>query len=238
MSETNPLRVFVGFDDREAEAYRVAVASLRKRARAPVCVVPLMLGRNEQWGLLARPWRIWRGQMWDIVSDAPQSTQFATSRFLTPHLAQTGWVLFTDCDVVFLGDVYELLELVDPSKAVMVVKHDDYRPVEDVKMDGQAQQRYPRKNWSSVVLWNADHEAHRRLTLNMLNTTPGRDLHAFAWLRDHEIGELPRAWNWLVNVQPRPEAPRLAHFTLGGPWLPHWQSRPYDDIWMEAARES
>lgn len=231
----DPLRVFIGFDDRETAAYRVAVATLRKRARAPVCVIPLMLGRNEQWGLLRRPWQVMHGQMWDLVSNAPQSTQFAASRFLTPHLAQSGFALFVDCDVVFLGDVYELLDYADPTKAVMVVRHEDPRLSEDVKMDGQAQQRYDRKWWSSVVLWNADHEAHRRLTLDVLNTTAGRDLHAFNWLRDHEIGELPAAWNWLVNVQPRPDAPKLAHFTLGGPWLPHWRSRPYDDLWLEEA---
>lgn len=140
-----------------------------------------------------------RGQLYDLPSNAPCSTEFAISRFLVPILCQQGWALFVDCDVVFLGDVAELFALADPSKAVMVVKH---APLVEVgtKMDGQAQVGYTRKNWSSVMLFNCDHPANRRLSLADVNERPGRDLHALYWLHDEEIGALPAAWNWLVNV--------------------------------------
>ncbi len=100
------------------------------------------------------------------------------------------------------------------------------------KMGGVVQTAYPRKNWSSVMLFNCDHPANRRLSLDDVNNRPGRDLHAFYWLHDSEIGELPPAWNWLVNVQPAPESVKIMHMTLGGPWMPNWEPAPHDEIWQ------
>ena len=225
------MKVYIGHDDREAEAYRVAEASLRFHASVPLDVTPLSADSLAAFGLLRRPTDR-RGLIYDIPSNAPCSTDFAISRFLVPHLAQTGWALFVDCDVVFLSDVAELAAIADPSKAVMVVQHNQSGG--GTKMDGQPQLSYPRKNWSSVVLWNCDHPANRRLSLPDVNERPGRDLHAFYWLNDAEIGALPAEWNWLVDVQPRPERPRLAHFTLGGPWLPTWGGGAHDDLWRKA----
>jgi lipopolysaccharide biosynthesis glycosyltransferase len=228
----NPLRVFVGYDPREAEAYRVAESSLRQHASVPVDVMPLDAERLAACGLLRRP-QDRRGYTYDIHSNAPQSTDFAISRFLVPHLAQQGWALFVDCDVAFLADVAELFDQADPDKAVMVVKHQQGGG--GTKMDGQQQTTYPRKNWSSVVLWNCEHPANRRLSLQDVNERPGRDLHAFYWLADSEIGSLSRDWNWLVGVQPKPLFPKLAHYTLGGPFTPGWKGGEHDDLWNSYA---
>jgi hypothetical protein len=100
-------------------------------------------------------------------------------------------------------------------------------------MDGQAQLAYPRKNWSSVVLWNCDHPANRRLSLVDVQERRGFDLHQFYWLADNEIGALPAEWNWLVNVEPQPLAPKIAHFTLGGPFTPGWQGANHDSLWYQ-----
>lgn len=227
-------RVFMGWDRREVLAYRVAERSLRRRASCPVVVTPLKLERNEHWGLIKRPRELREGRLWDAISEAPMSTEFAISRFLVPMLGQDGWVLFCDCDVVFLEDVAELFALADERFAVMCVKH-DYQPAEAVKMDGQAQLAYKRKNWSSVMLFNCGHAGNARLTYTAVNKLPGRNLHGFCWLADHEIGELPPAWNWLVGVQPKPPAPRLAHFTLGGPWFEDWPGAEHDEIWTSEA---
>jgi hypothetical protein len=228
------LRVFIGYDPAEAEAYRVAEASLRRRARIPVDVTPLDAERLAVTGLLRRPTDA-RGGLYDLASEAPMSTRFAISRFLVPMLAQTGWALFLDCDVVVLDDVAELLALADPKMAAQVVKHGP-QAAGGTKMVDKPQAGYWRKNWSSVVLWNCDHPANRRLSLDAVNHWPGRDLHAFRWLHDSEIGALPAGWNWLVGVQPRPEPLRLAHFTLGGPWLPNWTPTAHDEIWLSEAR--
>lgn len=229
------MRVLIGWDDREAKAYEVAAKSAQEHGFE---VTPLYEQRLRYAGLLTRPVdkrpSISRSAAgWDIYSNAPQSTDFAVSRFFVPLLAHSGWVLFTDCDVLFMQDATALERHLDRSKAVMVVKH-CHRPKEAVKMDDQPQTTYPRKNWSSVVAWNCDHAANKRLNLTTLNQWPGRDLHAFGWLNDHEIGELPREWNWLVGVQDKPELPAIAHYTLGGPWLPHWEPREHDELWLAA----
>lgn len=231
------LTVYIGYDPREEQAYRVAAASLRRRASIPVTVHPLRLDRLEAAGLYRRPYGWSGGVMWDYTSQAPCSTEFAISRFLVPIIHQSGPALFVDCDVVFLGDVAELLALADPRYAVQVVQH-QYAPAESTKMDGQPQTTYARKNWSSVMLFNTDHQANRRLRLHEINNAQGLWLHQFGWLRDAEIGALPPEWNWLVGVQPRPPSPRLAHLTLGGPWLQGWQPREHDEIWIDALEDA
>lgn len=229
------MKVYIGYDDREQTAYYVAEKSLRKHSPSAQ-VTALKVDKLASCGLLRRPTDR-RGQIYDLPSNAPCSTDFAISRFLVPMLAQEGWALFADCDVVFMADVAEMFALADPSKAVMVVKHPPLDG-EGMKMDGQAQLAYSRKNWSSVVLFNCDHPANRRLSLQDVNERPGRDLHAFYWLADSEIGELPAEWNWLVNVRPKPDHPKIAHFTLGGPFSPGWDvgSHEHDDLWLEASR--
>ena len=53
---------------------------------------------------------------------------------------------------------------------------------------------------------------------------------------DMLLGRLEPEWNWLVGVQPKPARPKIAHYTLGGPWLPAWEHREHDDIWLAAAQ--
>lgn len=226
------MKVFIGYDAREKLAYDVAVKTLADCST--IVPTPLDSERLASCGLLRRPVDR-RGQMYDLPSNAPCATDFAISRFLTPLLAQTGWALFVDCDVIFLVDPMQLMQYADPSKAVLVVQH---APLESggTKMDGQVQTAYARKNWSSVMLFNCEHPANQRLSLQDVNERPGRDLHRFYWLADSEIGALPPEWNWLVNVEPKPESPKIAHFTEGGPWLPTWKGAPFDELWHEARR--
>lgn len=227
------MKVYIGYDPREHKAAEVAAESMARRMSHPVYPIFLRRDRLQASGMLTRPVDA-RGGLYDLGSGAPQATEFALSRFLVPILAHEGWALFVDCDVLFLDDVWSVLQEADKRYAVQVVKH-TYEPAETTKMDGAVQTTYRRKNWSSVVLWNCDHPANRRLNLQAVNTLPGRDLHAFSWLHDSEIGELSPRWNWLVNVSPPPADPAVAHFTLGGPWLPGWKPAPYDDLWEKEA---
>src|SRR6266567_8880508 len=158
--------VYLGFDEREPEAYAVARKTLLNTSGYPAYSLNARQLRDR--GILWRP-EDRRGGTYDIVSNAPCSTDFAISRFLVPILVQGGWWMFTDCDVVFLRDVKEIAPLLDPRYAVMVVKHDQ-RPAEATKMDSQIQTAYPRKNWSSVMVFNTDHPSHKRITLHDVNT--------------------------------------------------------------------
>src|SRR6185295_5915521 len=137
-------------------------------------------------------------------------------------------------DVLFREDVARLFALADDRMAVQVVQHDHY-PMDRIKMDGQVQTRYYRKNWSSVLLFNCGHPANQALTVELVNTVPGRDLHRFCWLSDDLIGALPATWNVLIGEQ-APGAAAIAHFTLGVPDLPGYETQPYADEWYAAAR--
>lgn len=225
------MRVYLGWDPNETKAYQVAVDSLYKSSM--LISERLEYSRLAAYGLINRQIDK-RGQPYDLQSNAPCSTEFAASRFLVPSLCQSGWALFCDCDMVFMQDVKQMLEYADSSKAVIVVKHNHSGSGE--KMGGLKQTAYSRKNWSSVMLFNCDHPANQRLTLNDISTRPGRDLHRFYWLHDSEIGEMPAKFNWLVNVQDKPKDPVIAHFTLGGPWIKGWTGQDNDDIWLKSAR--
>lgn len=230
------MRVMLGYDPAEDEAYRVARYSIERRSSGPVWVSPIVLSDLQRAGLYNRPTVQKDGQLWDIVSNAPMSTEFAISRFFIPHLVDSDdceWILFADSDIVCHVDIAELFALAKPERAVMCVKHRQLWSSERKKID-RTQTVYPYKNWSSVVLWNVRHPAHEALTLEKLNNTPGRDLHAFDWLEISDIGGLDRKWNWLVDVEPEPASPAISHFTLGGPWLPGWPLRStYDHVWTD-----
>lgn len=223
--------VYIGYDPRESLAYQVAESSLRKRTKE-VNVRPIALHNPDVSSILTRPIERVNGKLWCPISQAPMSVEFAISRFCVPFIHKTGWCLFVDCDVLFLADVEELFQLADERYAVMVVKH-NYRPSSATKMDGQIQTSYDRKLWSSVMLWNCDHPANQNLTLRKLNEWPGRDLHGLRWLDDDLIGELPREWNHLVGIDTPDKWPvKLAHYTLGGPWLTGIKDTFWDRLWL------
>lgn len=227
----------LGYDSAEHDAYAVARFSIERRASRSVRVSPIVLSDLQRARLYYRPTTYRYGQLWDMLSGAPMSTEFAISRFFVPHLVDSDddqWVLFADSDIVCLADIVDLFDHLDPRFAIYCVKH---RPLwsTEAKKCGKEQKIYPFKNWSSVMVWNVKHPAHRTLDISTLNTVPGRDLHAFVWLDHDLIGSLDERWNWLVNVNPEPPDPAICHFTLGGPWLADWPERhtPYDHIWLE-----
>ena len=232
--------VWIGFDSREGLAFAVARETIR-RHDPYIPIKGLVLGKLMEDGLYHRPMEFRTGKensriLWDVISDAPMSTQFAITRFLVPHLAKEGWALFIDCDMLVKANISDLFHLVDNPKndkfAVMCVKH-DYKPTEKTKMDGQVQTVYPRKNWSSVMLFNCDHPSNKKLTLEMINSVPGRDLHRFCWLEDDEIGELDQCWNYLVGHSSSEIKPKIVHFTAGGPWMRGYEGVPFADEWRQ-----
>lgn len=229
-----PMRVFIGFDPREAAAFDVAKESIRSFDRH-IMINGVVLSKLKADGLYTRPTRRRLGKLWDEISGAHMSTEFAISRFLVPEICRRqdwhGWALFMDCDVLVRANLQELRALLDDDKALMCVMH-RHNPVEKTKMDGQVQSSYPRKNWSSVMAFNCDHEANHSLTVARINGLPGRDLHRFSWLPDEDIGALPPEWNYLVGHTEGVDDPKIVHFTDGGPWLEALRDLPYADEWF------
>jgi hypothetical protein len=218
---TAPFRVFIGWDSREPIAYDVARHSILKRASIPVEATPIKADDLRTRGLYTR------------AKDPLASTEFTYTRFLTPALAGfSGWALFCDCDFLWLGDIAGLAAYTRTPKAVYCVQH-DYVPKETTKMDGAVQTVYPRKNWSSLMLFNCDHPAVRQLTPDVVNRESGAYLHRMQWVDDADIGTLPTEWNWLEgwNEKPAQGTPKAVHFTRGGPWFADWQDVDYGDLW-------
>jgi lipopolysaccharide biosynthesis glycosyltransferase len=220
------MKVFVGYDPREDIAYQVCKHSiLTKQPSAEVR--PLVQKELRDAGWYTRP------------VDKLASTEFTFTRFLVPELANfKGWAVFMDCDMLLTTDIKELFDQADDKYAVMCVQH-DYTPKEGMKMDGQKQTIYPRKNWSSVVLFNCAHPSNAKLTQDMVNDTElnGAYFHRFSWLKDEEIGELDHTWNYLVGVYDDIDKPKLIHYTEGGPWFENYRNCEFHSEWKQELQD-
>lgn len=217
-----PLNIFIGYDSQEVTAYHVLAHSILRQASGPVSITPLKIESLRASGLYTRE----RGKT--------ESTEFSLTRFLVPYLSNySDYSLFLDCDMLCQGDVSELFQLAkhDELRAVWCVKH-DYTPSTASKFLNQPQTRYPRKNWSSVMLFR--NKFCDKLTPAYVNTASGLDLHRMVWAgRDENIGTLPPEWNWLVGeYTPNPDA-KLLHYTLGGPWFRDYQFCDHADRWFQ-----
>lgn len=231
------MKVFIGWDSREDIAYKVAKYSIQKNTRSLVDIHPLKHKKLRKDGVFHRPWGIdpFTGNPYDMMDLKPFSTEFSHTRFLVPFLCgYKGWALFMDCDMVFTGDIKDLFAKCDDKYAIMCVRH-NHRPSETEKMDGVAQTRYARKNWSSFMLINCAHPANRILTPEAVNTKPGGWLHGFEWLVDGMIGHLGFEYNWIENCSPAMDIKQLKviHYTLGGPWFEECQDVMHADVWTQ-----
>lgn len=222
MQSGQRLKIFVGYDSREDIAWQVCRHSLLRHANGDVDVIPIRQPVLRELGLYTR------------AHDKGSSTEFSLTRFLTPFLAaqSDGWAVFCDCDFLFTTDVRDVLKDLDPAKALYCVHH-DYTPSYSVKMDNQRQTTYPRKNWSSFMLFNLAHRDVRALTPALVNEASPAFLHRFEWIEDDSmIGELDLDWNYLEGEYPRPaKTPRVIHYTNGGPWFEEWKDVDYADLW-------
>lgn len=195
------IRVFIGYDPREPVAFHACVSSIIRHSSMPVCITPLALNNLSGYT--------------ELHTDG--SNQFIYSRFLVPALCDFGgWALFIDGDMILKGDIAELWEMRQTFYAVQVVKH-DYQTKQSKKYLGNKNENYPRKNWSSVMLWNCSHLQNRKLTVDYVQHATGAQLHRFEHLEDRFIGELPKEWNHLVSEYERIADAKLLHYTLGTP---------------------
>jgi lipopolysaccharide biosynthesis glycosyltransferase len=208
-----PIPIFVGYDPREAVAYHTCANSIIRHASRPVAIIPLALNLFTDY----------------TETHTDGSNQFIYSRFLVPHLMDyTGHAIFID--MIVRGDIAELWNLRRHDVDVQVVKH-DYKTCMTEKYLGSKNENYPRKNWSSVILWNCQNPANKRLTPEFVEKATGAELHRFSWIRNERIGELPIEWNWLpdefgVNLEAK-----LLHYTLGAPCFHEFATTPQGDEW-------
>lgn len=210
-----PIPIFVGYDPREAIAYHTCVNSIIRHSSVPVAIVPVALNLFRDYN--------------ETHTDG--SNHFIYTRFLVPHLmGWQGWAIFIDGDMIVRGDIAELWNLRAMTCDVMVVKH-DYKTKRKEKYLGSPNEDYPRKNWSSVILWNCSSYPNRKLTPEFVQNSTGSYLHRFSWLDDSRIGELPPEWNWLPDEYGANPDAKLLHYTLGTPCFHEFADTPQSEEW-------
>ena len=210
--------VFVGFDQKEAIAYHTFVQSIIEISSIPLSITPLSENNLNIYT--------------ETHSDG--TNKFTYSRFLVPYLMNfKGWAIYFDGDMICLKDIKYLLDTCNDDFAVKVVKH-NYKTKQTKKYFGQKNENYPRKNWSSVILWNCAHPKNKILTPSFISSRDGAFLHRFKWLEDIEIGELEKKWNWLAIEYEEISNPNLIHYTLGTPCFEEYKHTSYSDYWEKA----
>ena len=212
------INIILGFDQREAIAYHVFCQSVLDKVSRPVRFLPLVRGSLSEYQ--------------ENHSDG--SNSFTYSRFLCPYLmGYRGHAMYVDGDMVCNADIAELWDLRDASKAVQVIKH-NYLTKADKKYLGNKNENYPRKNWSSVVIWNCEHPKNRILTPEFIDAKSGAFLHRFSWLDDDEIGDLPVEWNWLATEYESNSSAKIIHYTLGTPCFQEYAQSEMAENWHAA----
>jgi lipopolysaccharide biosynthesis glycosyltransferase len=213
----NIIPVFVGYDPREAIAYHVCANSIIRHASQPVGIIPLALNLFRDY----------------TETHTDGSNQFIYSRFLVPHLMNySGHAIFIDGDMIVRGDIAELWNLRNTAQDVQVVKH-DYQTRMSEKYLGSKNENYPRKNWSSVMLWNCNSFPNRKLTPEFIEKSTGAELHRFSWIDDNRIGALPPEWNWLPDEYGANTDAKLLHYTLGTPCFHEFATTPQGGEWHQ-----
>jgi hypothetical protein len=212
------LKVFLGYDQREAIGLHVCMQSIIETT-PNVAIIP-------------------------VSGDQKDGTnRFSNARFLIPSLCDfDGMAIFLDgSDMLIRRDLNELAELADDTKAVQVVAHEPYL-CSPKKYVGTAMESanamYPRKNWSSVVVWNCAHECNHILTPKVVEEKSGAWLHRFSWIPDELIGRLPAQWNYLVKEQPFCGDAAIVHFTLGIPAIRAYRHCSFAYEWRSTACRS
>lgn len=210
------LRVFIGYDPREASAYYTCQQSIIEH-----CADPTRLSFTPVTGPLR-----------------DGSNAFIYARFLVPYLCGfVGSAVFLDGDMLVRTDIADLFAQPLIGIGARVVKH-DYKTKYPVKYLGYPNQDYPRKNWSSVILWNCNYFPNRCLTPEYIESHDGKHLHRFSWLADHQIGELHATWNKLVLEQDLNHNDKLRHFTIGIPAFQEYADCDGAEEWHETRRRA
>ena len=211
------IRLFCGYDPREAIGFHVFSSSVLRWASQAVAIAPIGVLGGEG------------------------SNAFTKARFLVPALCGfQGRALFMDgSDMLMQADLSELWAKFDPRYAVQVVKH-DYRTRHPVKYVGTSMEcknfDYPRKNWASVMLMNCAHPAWGGLDFTRVKNTPARDLLTFAGIADDYIGDLPGEWNRLVDEGQSVMDAKVLHWTAGVPAMVHYADAPGAALWKMERR--
>lgn len=211
------IRLFCGYDAREAIGHHVFVHSVLEHATQPVAITAL------------GAWNMPQG-----------SNEFTYSRFLVPWLCGfSGRAIFMDgADMLMQADIAELDALFDDACAVQLVRHPSYSTRHKIKYVGTGMQcpnrDYPRKNWASVMLINCEHPAWIKHQPQAIAEAADINLLQLSTIHDAWIGTLPPEWNRLVDEGQPVDGAKVLHWTAGIPAFPHYAQAPGAAAWHAA----
>ncbi len=205
--------LYLGFDAREEVGFHTFTSSVMHHSTEAVAFIPVSGPQRDG------------------------TNAFTYARFMVPALQRyEGYALFADgSDMIVKDDIAELWALRDRSYAVQVVQHDYVtrhpRKYVGTRMEADNHD-YPRKNWASLMLFNCEHPAWKELPT--LLEAPGPRLMRLEFLKDREIGALPRVWNWLADEYGENPHAKLLHYTAGIPAWKAYADTPHADDWRAA----
>ena len=231
--------IFISWDNREAIGSIVCKFSLQLNTAEPKLSIQYVNQKQLRKEKLyyRKSFTNANGQYFDSIDNKPFSTEFSFTRFLVPEICRQqhldGWALFLDGDIVVNEDINKLFDLADEKYAVMCVKF-NWLPdkTDKQKMDGMIQTRYNKKLWSSMMLFNLNHPAVKKLDHIAVNQSSGSYLHKFQWVDDKAIGALPESWNYVPEVSSGDEI-NAVHYTKGGPWFKEYREGEYAEVWLD-----
>jgi len=235
----NTRHVFIGWDNREAIGSIVCKFTILKNSQDTDLSIQYINQKQLRKEKLyyRKSFTNANGQYFDSIDNKPFSTEFSFSRFLVPEMCRhqqlDGWALFLDGDIVVNEDINKLFDLADEKYAVMCVKFNWLPDKGDKqKMDGMIQTRYNKKLWSSMMLFNLNHPAVKKLDHIAVNQQTGSYLHKFQWVNDKAIGSLPESWNYVPGVSSGNKINAI-HYTKGGPWFEEYKECEYGEVWLD-----
>lgn len=211
------MRIYIGHDRNFPQATKVCRKSIEDHSEKGEHDIRYLDKKDlERVGAYNRP------------QIANESTEFSFTRFYVPMLCHyKGVSLFCDNDFVWKCNPSEVLQYLRKKK-VSVVKHKlDF--IHGTKMNGVVNKSYPRKNWSSLMLF--DNEKCKNLTKDYLDKATPADLHQFAWAKDNEIGRIPLKYNHLVGYYRKHKHIKAIHYTQGGPWFDEYKNSELSEEW-------
>jgi len=160
---------------------------------------------------------------------ANQNTEFTYSRFLIPYLENyEGFSYFIDDDYVFDWSPEEFFYFLNPDDAVAVFNF-NFEKHEETKFNGQKNVSYPKKLWSSFMIFNNSHPDCKKLTPEAINTWTGKQLHQFEWT--DKISYIPQKYILTEGLDPVDKKGYSAiHYTRGGPWIKDMDSSTINNL--------
>ena len=210
--------LYIGYDSSQNDAYSVCKYSIEKKSN--ININKLDLNELKSKNIYFR-------------EDNTGSTEFTYTRFLVPYLNNyKGWALFCDSDFLWFCDPIEIFhEYINDKYSVLCVKHDYLNCNGNTKMDGKKQEWYPKKNWSSLMLFNCNHpDIINNLNLENINTKSPQWLHRMEWTSEENIGEIDKKYNYLINYYFDNNFKAL-HYTDGGPWHENYKNCEFATEW-------